>query len=237
MKDEQIYRLSEKYALPLNEVTEVAEWAADKIKETIYNENELHVFVEAILSLSATHQMSVADAARILYKGAKKEENQVKQFMEKLKESKGMKIYIASSWKNKHAVEMLTGLLRSEEHGEHKVLSFVENNNDEQGVATDVEWYSTLMAERSFQFDMNACKTCDLVIYLSPAGTDAWAEVGVAWASNVPLYGLWAKGEPVGLMRKMMNEWFTTYSELLERVEELANALHLVKSDRDFRNK
>jgi hypothetical protein len=40
-----------------------------------------------------------------------------------------MKIYIASSWKNQHAVEMLTALLRDRGH---EVLSFVENNHGEQ---------------------------------------------------------------------------------------------------------
>ena len=36
-----------------------------------------------------------------------------------------MKIYIASSWKNQHAVEMMTDMLRDKGHS---VLSFVENN-------------------------------------------------------------------------------------------------------------
>ncbi len=35
-----------------------------------------------------------------------------------------MKIYIASSWRNQHAVEMLTSMLRVRGH---EVLSFVEN--------------------------------------------------------------------------------------------------------------
>lgn len=39
-----------------------------------------------------------------------------------------MNIYIASSWKNQHAVEMMTALLR--EKG-HTVLSFIENNYGE----------------------------------------------------------------------------------------------------------
>jgi len=40
-----------------------------------------------------------------------------------------MKIYIASSWKNQHGVEMLTALLR--EKG-HVVVSWVENNYGEE---------------------------------------------------------------------------------------------------------
>lgn len=44
-----------------------------------------------------------------------------------------MKVYIASSWKNQHAVEMLTEKLR--ERG-CEVLSFVENNNGEQARAS-----------------------------------------------------------------------------------------------------
>lgn len=69
-----------------------------------------------------------------------------------------MKIYIASSWKNQHAVEMLTSLLR--EKG-HKVLSFVENNYGEGHAAKkpiDFEkWILTDKADLSFAYDTEGC--------------------------------------------------------------------------------
>lgn len=128
-----------------------------------------------------------------------------------------MKIYIASSWKNQHAVEMLTDLLRALGH---EVLSFVENNHNEgHGAEKPVDfeaWVRTEQAARSFAYDTTGTTESDLVIYIGPSGTDAWAEVGAAWASGVMIFGLWAKGEPAGLMRGLVDKWFTDYRQLLE---------------------
>ena len=57
-----------------------------------------------------------------------------------------MKIYIASSWKNQHAVEMFSRLLR--ERG-HEVVSFVEENFGEIAkIGLDsCRTYNILMAE------------------------------------------------------------------------------------------
>lgn len=147
-----------------------------------------------------------------------------------------MKIYIASSWRNQHAVEMLTDLLRRRGH---KVESFVENN---YFLSADAEkpggfetWVRTETAQNAFDFDTNAAATCDLVVYLGPSGTDAWAEVGVAWASKIPVYGLWAKGEPAGLMRKMVFKWFYNFEILLDAIDAdaalIAENLSIDKSD------
>jgi len=129
-----------------------------------------------------------------------------------------MKIYIASSWKNQHAVEMLTDHLRAKGH---QVLSFVENNFEEghgPDKPMDFEsWVQTDQAERSFQYDTDGATKSDLVIYLSPSGTDAWAEVGAAWASGVPIKGLYAKSEPAGLMRKMI-DWYHGVWSLLDDI-------------------
>ena len=130
-----------------------------------------------------------------------------------------MIIYIASSWKNQHAVEMLTQLLRDKGH---TVLSFVENNYGE-GHGPDKpidfeEWVNTDKAESSFLYDTNGAAGSDLVIYIGPSGTDAWAEVGIAYAAGLPIYGLWAKGEQAGLMRKLIYRWFTRYHDLLNEI-------------------
>lgn len=134
-----------------------------------------------------------------------------------------MKIYIASSWKNQHAVEMLTEILRKEGH---EVLSFVENNHGEgHGSEKPVDfeqWILTDQAKNSFDYDTNGATQSDLVIYIGPSGTDAWAEVGAAWATGRVIFGLWAKGEPSGLMRKMMHAWFYDYKTLLSTIAALA---------------
>lgn len=133
-----------------------------------------------------------------------------------------MKIYIASSWKNAHAVEMLTELLRIEGH---IVLSFVENNYGEGHAAKkpmDFEkWVLTDKAQSSFDYDTNGAMYSDLVIYISPSGKDAAAEVGMAYAKGVPILGLYAKGEDFGLMRKMMLVWYERYTDLLDAVKQL----------------
>lgn len=130
-----------------------------------------------------------------------------------------MKIYIASSWKNQHAVEMLTDILRAKGH---EILSFVENNHSEgHGAEKPVnfeEWVKTEKAEKSFMYDVKGALGSDLVVYVGPSGTDAWAEVGIAWKAQVEIYGLWAKGEPAGLMRKLVTKWFTDYRELVKQI-------------------
>lgn len=132
-----------------------------------------------------------------------------------------MTIYIASSWKNQHAVEMLTVLLR--EKG-HVVLSFVENNYGEGHAAKkpmDFEkWVNTDEADNSFQYDTMGAANSDLVIYIAPSGKDAAAECGIAWAKSIPILGLYAKGEDFGLMRKMMDAWFDRYTDLLDAIDK-----------------
>jgi len=134
-----------------------------------------------------------------------------------------MKIYIASSWKNQHAVEMLTSLLRS---AGHQVLSFVEKAVSDEGrseIKFDFEqWINSEDGEQKFIYDIEGATNSDMVVYISPSGTDAWAEVGAAWASGVPIIGLYAKGEPAGLMRKMVI-WAYDYQEVLSLIKEATN--------------
>lgn len=143
-----------------------------------------------------------------------------------------MKIYIASSWKNQHAVEMLTALLR--ERG-HEVLSFVENNHGEHTEVHELAqtngnpepfetWVWGDRGTRSFTYDTDGATKSDLVIYISPSGLDAWAEVGAAWASGRPIIGIRTKGELVGLMRRMVM-WVADYREALETVDGIAKSL------------
>ena len=139
-----------------------------------------------------------------------------------LTNNREMKIYIASSWKNQHAVEMLTFFLR--EAG-YEVLSFVENNYGEGYAAQkpiDFEkWVWSEQADNSFEYDTNGAKYSNLVIYISPSGKDAAAECGIAWSNGVPIYGLHAKGEDFGLMRRMMTKWYDNYIDLLCDINNL----------------
>lgn len=136
-----------------------------------------------------------------------------------------MIIYIASSWKNQHAVEMLTLLLRD---CGHQVESFVDNRGDEShGLETDQKfdfekWVHTPGAQKNFEYDTKWATHADVVIYIGPSGPDAWAEVGAAWGSGGPyIIGMHAKGEGIGLMRKMIPFWYSSYRMVLEHVNML----------------
>lgn len=139
--------------------------------------------------------------------------------------------YIASSWKNQHAVELITEQLRKRGLD---VLSFVENNHGEQAghLATEngkpqafEEWVWSERGEKSFKYDTSGATDSDFVIYVGPSGCDAWAEVGAAWSRGVPIIGLAAKGEQVGLMRRMVN-WVQNVRELFAQVDELLGTKH-----------
>lgn len=140
-----------------------------------------------------------------------------------------MKIYIASSWKNQHGVEMLTALLR--EQG-HEVISWVENNYGENHnhvtkKFTFEEWVNSDEANQSFEFDTKGATESDLVIYYAPSGKDACAEIGAAWGCKIPIIGLYAKGEDLGLMRKMVTIWCSRYTEVIEEVQKYELAVLL----------
>jgi hypothetical protein len=135
-----------------------------------------------------------------------------------------MRIYIASSWRNQHGVEMMTEQLRKKGH---EVLSWIENNYGEDATPHNQdfsfeEWITTEAADHSFMYDTNGATQCDLFIYYGPAGKDACAEMGAAWAKQIPIMALYAKGEDLGLMRKMVTAWYFRYFELLDAVEVFA---------------
>lgn len=138
-----------------------------------------------------------------------------------------MKIYIASSWKNQHAVEMLTAMIRDTGH---EVISWVENNYGENHNHVtrkfDFEtWVNSPESDQSFEFDTTGAMTCDLFVYVGPAGKDAAAECGMAYAAKRPMFGLYAKGEDFGLMRKMFTGWYTRYPDLLDFIKHFAKVM------------
>lgn len=133
-----------------------------------------------------------------------------------------MRIYIAASWKHQHAVEMLTE--RLEEKG-HEILSWLREGRPEEAFLSRRELDSFIYSpegRRIFEFCAGSATGADLVIYLGPSGCDAWAEIGAAHGAGVPVLGLLAKNEDVGLMRHMVHHWYSSVSELLEGVAKLA---------------
>lgn len=141
-----------------------------------------------------------------------------------------MKVYIASSWRNAHGVELLTAQLRLLGCD---VASWVENNFGENHnhVTKKMdfeEWVMSAESMQSFAFDTGYAQTCDLFIWYGPAGMDAAVELGMAYAASSGyfpklIWGLWAKGENLGLMRRAVECWFTRPAELVAAVERLPN--------------
>lgn len=129
-----------------------------------------------------------------------------------------MKVYIASSWKNQHAVEMLTDFL---EDLDYEVACFVRHSAQERDFPDFEEWVNTDRAQTCFDYDTDGAMYSDAVIYIGPSGTDAWAEVGAAWAKGVPIIGLWAKGEQAGLMRKMVCVWLADYRDIPAQLHKI----------------
>lgn len=130
-----------------------------------------------------------------------------------------MKVYIAASFKHQHAVEMLTE--RLEDMG-IEVLSWLREGRPEEAFLSRRELEAFIHSsegERVFKFCATAATSADLVIYLGPSGCDAWAEVGAAYGTGVPVLGLLAKSEDVGLMRHMIKSWTSSVAELLAQVE------------------
>ena len=131
-----------------------------------------------------------------------------------------MRIYIAASWKHQHAVEMLTE--RLEAMG-HEILSWLREGRPEEAFLSRLELAGFINSDdgrRIFRFCVESATKADLVIYLGPSGCDAWAEIGAAHGSGVRVLGLLAKAEEVGLMRHMVDAWFSSVGELLEEVKK-----------------
>ena len=134
-----------------------------------------------------------------------------------------MRIYIAASWKHQHAVEMLTQRL---EGLGHEILSWLREGRPEEAFLSQRElaaFISSGEGKRIFRFCVESATGADLVIYLGPSGCDAWAEVGAAHGSGIPVFGLLAKAEDVGLMRHMVDAWFNSVTTLLEAVNRRAS--------------
>ena len=133
-----------------------------------------------------------------------------------------MQIYIISSWKNQVTVESLTKILRE---NKHEVLSFVEKNYNlgfgHKKPENFEEWVETKDALEVFEYDTNAATKSDLVIYIGPSGMDAGVELGLAYSFNIPIIGFKAKGEQLGLMRKVVTYWIEHLDELFPLIEKI----------------
>lgn len=117
-----------------------------------------------------------------------------------------MKIYVASSWRNKGIGEVVS-TLRS---NGHEVYDFRED--DEDGAAfnwsdIDPNWLSWTpdefvknighpRADAGFRRDFDALKSCDAVVLVMPCGRSAHLELGYAVGAGKRTAILLSDGEP-----------------------------------------
>ena len=138
-----------------------------------------------------------------------------------MKSAQALTIYIASSARNFHYVQLLSGIF---EHHCHKVLDWTL-------LAPPIASHTPLEARKRaldsdergdiFNFCKSACGSADLVIYLGPAGQDAAAEIGLAHASGIPILGLASPLEAPGLiLARCVTKWCESVDELVQEVEK-----------------
>lgn len=130
--------------------------------------------------------------------------------------AKPLTLYIASSFRNVHAVAMLSQRLAA---SGHTVLDWTKKAPPLAADMPIQERRALLDSDErgdTFRFCVHACARADLLIYLGPAGQDAACEVGIAFNAGVPAYGLRGKLEAPGLiLTRAVTRWFDNVDDLL----------------------
>ena len=134
-----------------------------------------------------------------------------------------MNIYIASSWRNKHAVCLLRDALQDVGHIVRDWTTLAPPLPDDMSVEERRAVLDSDIRGDIFDFCADACGGgVDLVIYLGPAGQDAACEVAMAFASGVPVIGLAGPLEKPGLiLSRCVGRW-VQYEELHDAIQESA---------------
>lgn len=137
--------------------------------------------------------------------------------------SRALKIYIASSFRNLHAVEMLADRLTDLGHTVLDWTAFApplpsNMRPEERRAALASDTRGSI-----FEFCCTACAGADLVVYLGESGQDAACEVGIAFNAGVPVLGLRGPMEAPGLiLARAVTEWHERVYTLLLAVERQA---------------
>lgn len=124
------------------------------------------------------------------------------------------RLYICTSTRNMAAYHRLQQAL---ELSRYEVLDWARflptpgpdfdrlKNEDPQGAA--------------FAYCSRALGSADLVVYIGPSGCDASAELGIAFAAGVPVWGVLGPGEQPGVMIKgCVTRWFPNLDALVEEL-------------------
>jgi hypothetical protein len=115
-----------------------------------------------------------------------------------------MKVFIASPWKNKEAVEALTGALTK--RGGYEVYSFLQSGSNlltGRSVVDELKTFSEALRnwerdeniKRIFDSELAGLKASDMVILLQPAGHSSLLEAGIG-------YGMGKRVVTIGAIEK-----------------------------------
>lgn len=131
-------------------------------------------------------------------------------------------VYIASSFKHLHGVQLLCKELR---RLDCEILDWTAKATPppELTAAQKRIWMDTdPEGGEVFKFCQNACKVADLLIYFGASGQDAGVEVGMAYAHGLPIIGIRGPLESPGLMlHGAITYWTADTETALDIMREL----------------
>ncbi len=132
-----------------------------------------------------------------------------------------MQVYIASSFKNVHAVRLLGKYMRQLGY---TILDWTEKATPPDGLNSSQrrEWMDTDHGGEVFNFCAKSCMEADFLIYLGTSGQDAGVELGIAYALNIPILGIKGPLESAGLMlHGVITAWVEHIDHAQKVLEEI----------------
>jgi hypothetical protein len=141
-----------------------------------------------------------------------------------------MKIYVASSWRNKHQPVIVRGL----RFQGHEVYDFRHPADDNDGFRwIDIDPHAarwdnrafrdalgTPVAERGFKYDFDALKWCDVCVLVLDCGRSAHLELGYAVGAGKKTIVLLLDFVEPELMYKMVDAICVTANEVVAKLRE-----------------
>lgn len=146
-----------------------------------------------------------------------------------------MKIYVASSWRNKYQPEVVQ-LLRDACHNVYDFRNPAPDDDGFRWLEIDPNWESWReheyiealkhpIADRGFNFDWSAMVAADACVLVLPSGRSAHIEAGYFVGAGKPLLILIPERCEPELMYKMADGLFTYMGPLIERLNEIEDSM------------
>jgi len=123
-----------------------------------------------------------------------------------------MKIYVATSWKNAERAEALIGALR---YIGYDVYNFMENSFNWATLETD-DWFNDSRVHAHYLKDLEALKTCDVLIAIFPCGNSTHIEIGFVAGRGKPIIALSDAPLKRDLLYKSFEKVFMREADLID---------------------